>query len=518
MVVGAIAIIGGGGLVLAMRVKEPSTQSREVDRRAAEDAAKDAQRRQNEHLERLEREVAAARSEAERQRQLEEGRRAEAERQRQLAQDADRQRQAEDSRRAEAERQRQLDEARRAETERQRQLALEAERQRQLDEARRAEAERQRLAALEAERQRQLEETRRAEAEAERQRLAALQQQREEAARKQREDAARRQAEVDRLAARPRQLAYSGPGSTANFPVAVQTNARLIVAGGSDGGLRAWDTATGAPREFNGTKHADAISSIAVSPDDQQIVTGAWGGEIILWSLTGTAQRVRAADAGDSRTSGRRWVVATEFISPTRFVSVLSDGTAQTWDTRNPGTAVAEVRLNAAGIKAADISRNGSTIATGTDAGGLTLFRASDGQQIRQLTAHRDWVLALAFAWNVDLMGSGSADGIVRIQNTRNTGQPREIQAHSTAVRAITFSADGTRLATGGDDGSVTVWDAASGSQLATYKDHRSSVRSLTLSPDGMRLVSASEDGDVRIWYLDTLVQAAAPGGVNTQR
>jgi WD40 repeat protein len=64
----------------------------------------------------------------------------------------------------------------------------------------------------------------------------------------------------------------------------------------------------------------------------------------------------------------------------------------------------------------------------------------------------------------------------------------------------------------------VTVWDSASGSQLATYKEHRNSVRSLTLSPDGQRLVSASEDGDVRVWYLDTLVQASAPGATNTQR
>lgn len=544
MVAGAVAIIGGGGLVLAMRVKEPSTQTREIERRGAEEAAKEAQRRQNEHLERLEREVAAARIEAERQRQLEEARRAEADRQRQLALEADRQRQAEEARRAEAERQRQLEEARRAEAERQRQLAVEAERQRQLDEARRAEAERQRQLAQEAERQRQLEETRRADAErqrlqaeeaerkrlaaleaerqrqveetrraeAERQRLAALEQQREEAARKQAEEERRR------LAARPRQLTYSPPGSTAAFPAAVQTNARLIVAGGSDGGLRGWDAATGAPREFNGTKHSDTISSIAVSPDDQHVVTGAWGGEIILWPVSGTARRIRAADAGDAKTPGRRWVVATEFISPTRFVSVLSDGTAQTWDTRNPGAAVAEVRLNATGIKAADISRNGSTIATGSDSGSLTLFRGSDGQQTRQLTAHRDWILAVAFAWNADLMASGSADGIVRIQSTRNTGQPREIQAHSTAVRALSFSADGTRLATGGDDGAVTVWDAASGSQLATYRDHRSSVRSLTLSPDGLRLVSASEDGDVRVWYLDALVQASVTGPPNAQR
>jgi serine/threonine protein kinase len=474
MVVGAVAIIGGGGLVLAMRKDTPSQDQAsrvltdDTKRREAKKAADDAQRLQNEHLERLEREVAAARTEAERQRQV--------------ALEADRQRQAEESRRAE--------------TERQRQLALEAERQRELDEARRAEAERQRQQAeVEAERRRQVA------SEAERQRQAAAEAERQRS-----------------LAARPRQLAYSAPGAAATFPVAVQTNSRLIVAGGSDGGIRAWDVTNGTPREFSGTKHTDAISSIAVSPDDQQIVTGAWGGEIIVWSLNGTAQRFRAADAADSKTPGRRWVVATEFISPTRFVSVLSDGTAQTWDTRTPGAAVGEVRLNASGIKAADISRNGSTVATGTDAGGLTLFRASDGQQIRQLPAHRDWILALAFAWNVDLLGSGSADGIVRIQNTRGTGQPREIQAHSTAVRAITFSADGTRVATGGDDGTVTVWDTASGSQLATYKEHRNSVRSLTLSPDGQRLVSASEDGDVRVWYLDALVQASAPGATNTQR
>jgi serine/threonine protein kinase len=538
MVLGAVAIIGGGGLVLAMRVKEPSSQDRIA---TAQKAAEDAKRAQDEQLARLEREVAAARVEQERQRQLEEAGRAEAERQRQLGQEAERRRQLEDARRAEAERQRQqaleaerqreLDAARRAEQERQQRLAEEARRaelerqQRLAEEARRAELERQQRLAEEArraelERQRELDAARRADAE--RQRLADEARRAQQERQRQEDEVRRAEQERQRLlreaAARPRQLPYSTPGATATFPVAVQTDARLIVAGGSDGALKGWDAATGTPREFSGTKHTDAISSIAVSPNGQQVVTGAWGGEIILWSLNGTAQRFRDADPGDGKSSGRRWVVAMEFISPTQFVSVLSDGTAQTWDTSKPRTAEATVSLNATGIKAADISRNGSTIATGTDAGALALFRRSDGQLTRQLSNHSDWILALAFAWNVDRMGSGSADGVVRIQNTRTSSPPRDIQAHNTAVRAITFSANGARLATGADDGTVTVWDANSGLQLATYREHRSSVRSLALSPDGMRLVSASEDGDVRVWYLDTLVQAAAPGGGNAQR
>lgn len=408
---------------------------------------------------------------------------------------------------------------------RQRRIAEEAEAKRRAEEeARRlAEEARQRRIAEEAEAKRRVEEearrvadeARRKAAEAERIRVAALEQQ-------QREEAALRAAEEERrrLAARPRQLTFAGPGGNRTaFPAAVDASTNLIVAGGSDGVVRAWDAATGTPRELKGQRHTDTISSIAVSQDGQYIVTGAWGGEIILWQVAGGAQRYRASDAGDNKAAGRRWVVTTMFTTPTRFMTVLSDGTAQLWDTRNPGRAVAEVRLNADGIKSADVAANGATIATGTDTGAVTLFRAGNGQVIRQLPGQRDWILALAFSRDNGRLASGSAEGLVQIYNTTNANQPlvREIQAHDSAVRALAFSADGSRIATGGDDGTVTLWDVATGSQLARYKEHRNSVRSLTLSADGQRLVSASEDGDLRVWYLDTLLQVAAPGGTSTR-
>ena len=507
MVAGAVVLIGGGGLVLSLnkggtRVTPVQTAFEDVtqkskdddaQRKAAQKSAEDARRRQEEQLEQLQRDTAARAAEDARQRQL-----AEDARQRRIAEEAEAKRRADD-------------EARRlAEDARQRRIAEEVEAKRRADEeARRvAEEARQRRLAEEAEAQRRA-------AEAERVRVAALEQQ-------QREEAVRRAAEEERrrLAARPRLLTFTAPGTNSNaFPTAVDTSTGLIVAGGSDGLVRAWDAATGAPRDLRGQRHSDTISSVAVAPDGQHIATGAWGGEIILWSVNGAAQRFRAPDPGDGKAAGRRWVVTTMFTSPTRFMTVLSDGTAQLWDTRNPGRAIAEVRLEADGIKAADIAGNGAMIATGTDSGAVALHRAGNGQLIRQLPAQNDWVLALAFSRDDNLLGSGSADGLVRIFRTTNANQPllREIQAHDSAVRAIAFSGDGARMATGADDGTVTLWEVATGAALARYKEHRSSVRSLTLSVDGQRLVSASEDGDLRVWYLDTLLQVAAPGGTSTR-
>jgi serine/threonine protein kinase len=558
MVAGAVALIGGGGLVLSLnkggtRVTPVQTafedvtaksKADEAQRKAAQKSAEDARRRQDEQFERLQRDAAARAAEEARQRQL-----AEDARQRRIAEEAEAKRRADEEARrlAEEARQRQLaeearqrriaeeaeakrradEEARRlAEEARQRRIAEEAEAKRLADEeARRlaeetrqrqlAEEARQRRIAEEAEAKRRADEAARKAAEAERIRIAALEQQ-------QREEAARRAAEEERrrLAARPRLLTFSGQGNNAtSFPTAVDTSTGLIVAGGSDGVVRVWDAATGTPRNLQGQRHSDTISSVAVAPDGQHIVTGAWGGEIVLWTVNGTAQRFRAADPGDGKSAGRRWVVTTMFTSPTRFMTVLSDGTSQLWDTRNTGRAVAEVRLGANGIKAADIAANGSTIATGTDSGTVTLHRAGNGQVIRQLPGQGDWILALAFSRDNNLLGSGSADGIVRIFSATNANQPllREIQAHDSAVRAIAFSADGTRMATGADDGTVTLWDVATGAALARYKEHRNSVRSLTLSADGQRLVSASEDGDVRVWYLDTLLHVAAPGGTSTR-
>lgn len=470
MAAGVVVLIGGGALFLS--------NSRENTRATpVQTAFEDVKRASDNEARRLNAEEESRRS-------------AEAARQRQAAEEAD------------ATRRRAEDDARRlAEESRQRQLAEEARQRKLADEAearRLAEVERQRVAALELQ-QRQ-----------ERERLA-----REEASRKQADDERRR------LAARPRQLAFAAPGANStSFPVAVMTNASLIVAGGSDGTLKVWDATTGAPRELRGPKHADTISSVAVSPDGQWIVSGAWGGEIIVWSVNGTAQRFRAADAGSSTATGRRWVVATKFTTSTRFISVMSDGAIQTWDTNVPGNAVAETRVKADQVKSAAISSLGLTVATGNDSGAVELFRGNDGQPIRTLPGHQEWVLALAFASDTTTLGSGASDGEVRIFNTASPDSPlvRAFKAHDTAVRAISFSADGRRLASGAEDGTVTVWDVTNGGVIATYREHRNAVRSVTLSPDGQRIVSASEDGDVRIWYLDASAQALGPSSGGTSR
>lgn len=526
LVAGALLLVGGGATLIAFNrssgpvtpgspgIQRPAGPSQEellrradADRALREQAvadqarreAEDAVRRQNQQFEELARQAAEREAADQRRRQAEDE-------QRRLA----------------------AIEAARIERER-------VQREQQETARRQAEQERQRVAALDAARlererlertQREQQETARRQAEQERQRLAALdaariERERIERTQREQQDAARRRTEEEqrRLAARPRQLPFAPPGATtAMFPATVAVSDTVIVAGGSGGAVRVWDSANGASRELQGPRHSDVVSILAVSPDGQLAVSGAWGGDIILWSLSGGGTRYQVADA-PGEGAARRWIVTARFISPTRFVTLLSDGHLQTWDIATPARPVSTVRLGNGAFTSAIIASDGATVLTGSENGTVTQWNAATGQTVQTVARHGDWVMALGLSDARRLLATASADGVVRVLDIRQRTavQRHELRGHETGVRSLSIAANGTRIATGGEDGVIIVWDAETGARLATYRDHQRSIRSLALSADGQRLVSASEDGDVRVWYLDTLVQAAAPANSGTR-
>jgi WD40 repeat protein len=86
----------------------------------------------------------------------------------------------------------------------------------------------------------------------------------------------------------------------------------------------------------------------------------------------------------------------------------------------------------------------------------------SDARKIKVLWRTDDDVSALALSPNGELVAIGTADGMLKVWDTRAEAfRLPSVSAHKAEVLDLAFSADGRQLASSGADSSVRVWDLA---------------------------------------------------------
>jgi WD40 repeat protein len=234
-----------------------------------------------------------------------------------------------------------------------------------------------------------------------------------------------------------------------------------LYTGGSDGIIRVWATADGAPR-----REHEPPAGVIRPPSIFAFVLSRTGGELAwcgnAWVVP---YEVYTAETQTLQVMRRIPAHAEEVMIlaayPGGFCSGSADRTVKFWDWRS---GHCHSTLKARGtVRALATSPDGSRLAVG---GVVTVA-----------------VYALA----------GHAV----------TGAPVVCRGHTKCIECVEFSPDGTKLATASTDGTLRVWDAATGACLRTLALKLGGLHWVTFAPDGLTLAFSSLKGDIGLIDLD---------------
>jgi WD40 repeat protein len=297
---------------------------------------------------------------------------------------------------------------------------------------------------------------------------------------------------------------------------ALAWHGEMIAAGGDDGVIRLWDTASGdLIRELNG--HTGAVWSIAFAPDGSRLYSGGADNTIRVWA----AHTGRVIDTWDGHTN---WVL-TLALSPdgTRLASGSADTTIRLWDAQT-GSSLGALRGHTNWVRALAFSADGTWLASGGADHTVRLWDMATGDS-DALAGHRGAVWGVAFAearvfsgggdpflltWTIPgtdyaaafdgaiqsfAFSSGENKIVAAVGNRLMlSGSPAHvIGQHDGLITSIRRSR--SQFASASEDGVIKLWDARSFTQIGELRPGVNVIQQIAYSPDGSRIAAVGGGG-----------------------
>ncbi|KAK4441876.1 hypothetical protein QBC34DRAFT_458153, partial [Podospora aff. communis PSN243] len=233
--------------------------------------------------------------------------------------------------------------------------------------------------------------------------------------------------------------------------------------------------------------HNYSVSSVAFSPDGQQLASGSGDQTIKIWDTT-SGQCLQTLEGHSS------WVSSVTF-SPDgqQLASGSGDQTIKIWDTTS-GQCLQTLEGHSNSVWSVTFSPDGQQLASGSGDQTIKIWDTTSGQCLQTLEGHSYSVSSVTFSPDGQQLASGSYDKTIKIWDTASGQCLQTLEGHSSWVLSVAFSPDGQQLASGSYDKTIKIWDTASGQCLQTLEGHNDSVWSVAFSPDGQRLASGSDD------------------------
>jgi WD40 repeat protein len=174
------------------------------------------------------------------------------------------------------------------------------------------------------------------------------------------------------------------------------------------------------------------------------------------------------------------------------------------WDLQSSSEQPIRVLTSPNDISNLNLSRDGTTVIAGSDAGVILLWdiRNQPGPPA-ELRGHSDKIAGTAFMWDGRGLVSGSWDESVKVWNLEERSEETTFTGHDDALLCVAISPNGELVASAGWDDAIWIWDRSRAKKVRALPGHKGSILTLAFSPDGKWLASGSEDRTAKLWDVE---------------
>jgi WD40 repeat protein/serine/threonine protein kinase len=285
--------------------------------------------------------------------------------------------------------------------------------------------------------------------------------------------------------------------------LAFTPDSRYLLSGSDNsdepGTLKLWGVA-GGELVTSGRPHFATLSTMAISPDGQRLVTGGLNEKrnLRLWDIRFLTDTKLWKDGRSL--PGRS--------SPVRSVAFSPDGKtlAKSGDDRKihlfDGFSMAGRGLlsgHTDKVRQIAFSPDGKTLASAANDGSVRLWDLATRSQIAAIEGPRPFT-TLAFSPDGTTLAVADQTGLIRFLDPATMTEKARIFSEDSELRSVAYSPDGRILAAAGMGKTIRLWDTLTLQNLLDLKGHEAQINAVAFSPDGSSLASCDHAGKVKLW------------------
>jgi WD40 repeat protein len=168
---------------------------------------------------------------------------------------------------------------------------------------------------------------------------------------------------------------------------------------------------------------------------------------------------------------GHKSFVTSIAITPNgqQIVSGSADSTIKIWDIKN-GLCLSTLEGNSTTVAAIAVTPDGEQIVSGSDDSTIKIWGVKNGICQATLKGHSSIVGTIAVTPDGQYIVSGSDDSTIKIWDIKDGTCTNTLEGHSSIVWAIAITPNGHQIVSGSYDHTIKIWDVKKGTCLATLR------------------------------------------------